>query len=252
MQNKIEVLQACTVDGMTVKLPSIQLDRKLYQEVAKSLELIGGKWKGGKIMGFVFPHCPKELLTQISTGEKRNLKKEYQFFGTPDKLADKLVQLADIDSPDLVVLEPSAGQGAIVKAILRKQPDLLVHTFELMDINRTFLGKIKDCIILGNDFLTAENTGHYLYNTFNRVIANPPFSGNQDIDHICKMYLCCKPGGKIVTIAGKHWQIGQEKKCQQFREWLREINAEIIEVPAGEFKESGTSIATCIIIINKQ
>lgn len=249
MQTKQQVLQACTVEGMTVKLPAVQLERKLYQDTAKALELIGGKWKGGKVMGFVFNEDPTSLLKQIAGGEQRNLKKEYQFFGTSDKLADKLVSLAGIDSEELTILEPSAGQGAIIKAVLRANPALLVHYFELMEINRTFLEKIPDAISLGKDFLKESKSMYYL--GFDRIIANPPFSKNQDIDHICQMYLCCKPGGRIVTIAGKHWQIGQENKCQQFREWLQEINAEIIEVPAGEFKESGTSIATCIIIINK-
>ncbi len=64
--NKTEILQKCTVDGNIVRLPEGQLDRKLYQEVAKALELIGGKWKGGKVMGFVFPTDPTELLEQIA------------------------------------------------------------------------------------------------------------------------------------------------------------------------------------------
>lgn len=36
-----EVLQKCTVDGMVVKLPEGQLDRKLYEQVAKALQGIG-------------------------------------------------------------------------------------------------------------------------------------------------------------------------------------------------------------------
>lgn len=36
MQTKEQVLQNCTVEGMVVKLPSVQLDRKLYTDVAKS------------------------------------------------------------------------------------------------------------------------------------------------------------------------------------------------------------------------
>ena len=91
MTTKEEVLQNCTVEGTTVKLPNVQLDRKLYQEVAKALELIGGKWKGGKVFGFVFATDPTDLLDQIANGEKRNLKKEFQFFATPEKLADELV-----------------------------------------------------------------------------------------------------------------------------------------------------------------
>lgn len=75
--NKEEILQQCTVDGLVVKLPEVKLERKLYQEVAKVLELIGGKWKGNKVMGFVFNEDPTELLEQIANGESRNLKKEF-------------------------------------------------------------------------------------------------------------------------------------------------------------------------------
>lgn len=103
-----EVLQQCTVEGTVVKLPATQLEREVYMDVAKSLNLIGGKWKGGKIAGFVFPSDPTELLEQIANGQKRNLKKEFQFFGTPEKLADDLVIEAQIE-PFHSILEPSAG-----------------------------------------------------------------------------------------------------------------------------------------------
>jgi hypothetical protein len=66
MTTNEEVLQNCTVEGTTVKLPNVQLDRKLYQEVAKALELIGGKWKGGKVFGFVFATDPTDLLEIVS------------------------------------------------------------------------------------------------------------------------------------------------------------------------------------------
>ena len=57
--SKEEVLQNCVVEGQVVKLPSVELDRKEYLAVKKSLELIGGKWKGGKISGFVFQTDPQ-------------------------------------------------------------------------------------------------------------------------------------------------------------------------------------------------
>lgn len=248
MNTKEDVLKKCTVSGNVVKLPDTQLERKLYQDVAKSLQLIGGKWTGGKVFGFVFPVDPSELLEQIANGDKRNLKKEFQFFATPEHLANRLVKLANINASHLI-MEPSAGQGAIIKAIQKEIPNTTVCAFELMDINKTFLQKMANVELLGNDFLKEAKSP--LYNQFDRIIANPPFSNNQDIDHICKIYMCCKPGGRIVTIAGKHWQIGQENKCKQFREWLSEINAEIIEIEAGTFKESGTNISTCILIIDK-
>ena len=247
MKTKEEVLQNCTVEGMVVKLPSGQLDRKLYQEVAKSLELIGGKWKGNKIMGFVFSQDPTELLEQISNGEKRNLKKEFQFFATPIGLVRDLVKLAELDSKHMI-LEPSAGQGAIVNEILSQNPDAIVHAYELMDINRTFLNKIPDCIILGNDFMERDT---YREGSFDRIIANPPFTKNQDIDHVQQMYDSLKVGGRLVSVMSRHFQHCDNKKETAFRQWLDEVNADIINVEAGTFKESGTMIASLIVVINK-
>lgn len=39
-----EILKKCSISNNVVTLPDIQLDRKTYSEVAKKLELIGGKW----------------------------------------------------------------------------------------------------------------------------------------------------------------------------------------------------------------
>lgn len=242
---KEDVLKGCTVEGFVVKLPYGQLERKLYQEVAKALELIGGKWKGGKVFGFVFPTDPTELLYQIANGESRNLKKEFQFFETPEGLSDILVELAEIQIDD-EVLEPSAGQGAIVKAIHRETWGArTVWGYELMDVNQTFLNKIVGFRLLGNDFLTECDTH------FDKIIANPPFSKNQDIDHIYKMYDCLKDGGRLVTIASRHWETSNNKKETEFRNWLKKVRAKIQKVPSGTFKESGTMIESQILIIDK-
>jgi hypothetical protein len=152
MTTKEQVLQKCTIEGNVVKLPDGQLDRKLYQEVAKALELIGGKWKGGKVLGFVFATDPSDLLEEIANGENRNLKKEFQFFATPEKLADELVSLADLKQND-TILEPSAGQGAIINAI-NKVCDVTPDCYELMAINVIILNKSGLRFnLIGDDFL---------------------------------------------------------------------------------------------------
>jgi len=241
----IETLKNSKVEGMVVKLPEGQLDRKTYTEVKAKLELIGGKWKGGKVMGFVFNEDPTELLEQIANGENRNIKKEYQFFATPDHLADRLVELADITNGH-EILEPSAGQGAIIKAIHRSIADIdPISAYELMPINQTFISKIDGCVLLGGDFLEECEK------SFDRIIANPPFSKNQDIQHVKKMYTHLNPGGRLVSIMSKHWQFSSNKKEVEFREWLDYVGAEVEEIESGEFKKSGTSIATCIVIIDK-
>lgn len=249
---KEEVLQNCTIEGNIVKLPNEQLERKLYQDVAKSLELIGGKWKGGKVFGFVFNEDPTELLNQIANGEKRNLKKEHQFFATPSHIAEWLVDLANIKD-DNIIIEPSAGQGAIMDAILAKHPNNKLFYCENMPTNITILQKKYNSIDnifklnpLNDDFLELKSD-----NQFDVVIANPPFTKNQDIDHIKKMYDVTRNGGRIISIASKHWQISNNKKEADFRDWLDNVGAEIQSIDAGAFKESGTMISSCIIIINK-
>ncbi len=244
METKEQVLQKCTVEGTVVKLPAGQLDRKLYQDVAKSLELIGGKWKGNKIMGFVFPTDPTDLLAQIANGEKRNLKKEFQFFGTPDGLCDELVILANIQK-EHTVLEPSAGQGAIIKAIQRHLPKSVDYC-ELMPINQTFLKKIPNTTFIAEDFLTMKGKGLY-----DRIVMNPPFSGNQDILHVRAAYELLKKGGRLVSITSTHYKLSTNKKETEFMNWLKEVKADVRLIEAGAFKQSGTGISTIMLIINK-
>ena len=241
--NTNEVLCNCTVDGLVVKLPDIKLDRKEYLEVAKKLELIGGKWKGGKVMGFVFQQDPSDLLEKVCNGENINLKKEFQFFATPSITADFVVELACGGNDD-TWLEPNGGQGAIIKAI-HKHYNVIVDTYELMDLNRSILEKLGNVNVLGDDFLKASDK------KYDRIVANPPFTKNQDIDHITKMYSLLADDGILVTIASKHWLHSSNKKEIAFREWLYNIEAEIIDLEAGTFKESGTNITACIIKILK-
>jgi hypothetical protein len=247
MLTKEEVLQKCTVEGTVVKLPAEQLERKVYQEVQKALELIGGKWKGGKVYGFVFATDPTDLLAQIANGEQRNLKKEFQFFATPEKLADRLVELLGPTEDD-TILEPSAGQGALIKAVA-KVCKVVPYCYELMDVNTAVLQKSGLAFnLLGEDFM-QKHKGR----TYTKIIANPPFAKNQDIDHVMKMWECLAPKGRIVCITSESWVEGGQRKQQEFRNWLEapDKDVEIQDIERGAFKESGTMVGGKILIIDK-
>jgi type I restriction-modification system DNA methylase subunit len=246
-----EILQSCTVHsipgiqlGRVVKLPPENLPRDQYEKVAKKLNLIGGKWNR-KHQGFLFPLDPTELLGKVAEGKVVNEKKTYQFFGTPDELADRMVELLQPQDSD-GILEPSAGNGALVKALNRYLPGKLVQCYELMPVNRIQLEQIPTVILLGEDFLKSS-----LEFKYDRIIANPPFSKNQDIEHIKRMYDLLRPGGRLVTIASTHWTFANGKKETAFREWLEQVNASIEELPRDTFKESGTTVGATLILIER-
>ena len=243
--NVEEILKHCTLEDSVLKLPKVQFNKKSYVEAKKWIEEAGGSWQGGKIQGFTFPFNPERVFSILKDGKRCNLQQDYQFFETPDDVADWLVMLAGGIHEDDTVLEPSAGRGALIKAIHRACPSVMVECYELMPENREFLHTLDNVILLDEDF-TKDSVGYYT-----KIIANPPFSGNQDVDHVRLMYERLEDGGTLAAITSQHWILGQEKKCVEFRSWLETVGGKIYEIGAGEFKESGTSISTMAVVIKK-
>jgi len=250
-------LSKCIIKRNILYLPPISEGAlQNYPEVKSALQKAGGKYSKNS---FVFPSEAQPLINRLMGGDNVNIKKQFQFFATPDKLADTLVKRAKIKEGDLV-LEPSAGHGAIIKALYRAfprnmtgpndTPCVTVDYCELMPENISVLSQLchnkHKHSFMGDDFLKFNPARSY-----DKIIANPPFSKNQDIDHIEKMYSLLKPGGTIVTIASLHWMNSSNKKETLFREWLFSIGTHIDNIGKEVFKESGTNVATCILTINK-
>ena len=240
-----DILKHCTLEHQVLKLPKVQFNKKSYNEAKKWIEEAGGTWQGGKIQGFTFPFNPERVFSILNQGKRCNLQQEYQFFETPSDVADWLVMLAGGIHKDDTVLEPSAGRGALIKAVHRACPDVQVECYELMPENRDFLQTLENVILLGEDF-TKDCVG-----TYSKIVANPPFSKNQDIEHVRLMYGHLEEGGTLAAITSPYWKMASEKKCADFRQWLEEVHAEVFEISPGEFKDSGTSISTMAVVIKK-
>lgn len=240
-----EILKHCTLENDILKLPAVQFNKKSYAEAKKWIEEAGGSWQGGKVQGFTFPFNPERVFSILKEGKRCNLQQDFQFFETPAAVADWLVMLADGINETDTVLEPSAGRGALIKAIHRACPSVIVECYELMPENREFLHTLGNVILLDEDF-TKDSVG-----TYTKIIANPPFANNQDIEHVRLMYDRLAEGGTLAAITGPHWKLGQEKKCAEFRAWLDSVCGQTFEIGAGEFKESGTTIATVAVVIKK-
>jgi len=239
MEQVIANIAKMDVNGMRLELPKGEQFTN-YPQVKKALIKAGGKYVK---CGFVFTTCPQAIKDRLCGGEKIDDKKKFQFFPTPRSLAVRMVEMADIQESDRC-LEPSAGQGAIADII----PFNNLTVVELDPVNHKHLiDKGHICYI--RDFLTVTK-GTFGFK-FDKIVANPPFTKNQDIDHIMHMYTLLNSGGRIVTLSSQSWVKGSQKKQIAFRSWLNDLDAVIESIPEGTFRESGTSIATMLITIDK-
>ncbi len=235
-EDLINSISKMIVNGKRLELPKDEIFKN-YVHVKKALIDAGGKYKK---CGFEFSDNAQEVRNRLVGGEVINDKKKFQFFATPRALAEDLIELADIAKTHRV-LEPSAGQGAISNLVRDIGAECVV--IELMPENAQALTR-QGYDVINGCFLdqTTEEIG-----LFDRIVANPPFTKNQDIEHIRKMHSFLSPSGKLVSMASKSWVAGSQKKQVAFREWLEGIGGTITDVDAGVFKESGTNIATVIV-----
>ncbi len=241
----LRVLGSSTVDGIFLTL-SEQMDRKLYVEVNKALEAIGGRWDK-KSKQHMFGEDPEGPLSEIlSQGGYTDQKQEFGFFETPEPLARLLVAAAEI-KPGMTVLEPSAGRGALVREIQRITSEVVA--VELLIANAKYMEAMFPrvrTLIQGFDFLMLK-----MDERFDRVVMNPPFRAQADIEHVTRAFSFLKPGGRLVAImsAGVQWR--ENGKAQDFRKLVFDSNGSIIANPDGSFKASGTDVRTVTVILNK-
>jgi len=242
----IVILARCRTDGSVLYLPDEQLDRKTYEAVNKCLVAIGGKWDR-KSKGHVFDHDPADDLdSMLLTGEVTDTKKVYQFFPTPRPIAEQMCDMAELDST-CTVLEPSCGRGDLADVIYERGV-AKVYGVELNRDMERYLREKPYKYILGVDFLEfAVGISRF----WSRVIMNPPFTRQQDITHVLAAYGLLALGGIMVSVMSPSPFFRENKTSVDFREWLRAVDAEVIDVPEGAFKESGTTIRTKIVKIKR-
>ncbi|WP_234734782.1 DNA methyltransferase family protein [Tellurirhabdus bombi] len=239
-----DVLSQSRLDGNLLYLPDAELDRKLYTELKKILAGIGGDWKGGKTKAFVFEHDPSASIADLLEQGVRNLAAEYQYFPTPDNVADELVIRLELEEHH-TVLEPSAGTGNILKAIWRVFPSMQIDVYELWGRNADILRQMGNVNFWGYDFRLADERKLY-----DRIIANPPFTKGQDMLHVRKMYELLADEGRLVSVVSAHWKFGSDKISKEFRKWMEDVDGNYFDLPGGSFKDSNTGVQSCVIIID--
>jgi predicted RNA methylase len=237
------VLNGLVIEGCNVRIVD-QLPKRLYDKVDNTLQAIGGRWHTGH-QAHVFEEDPTSMIdTLIESGEVYTAR-DFEFFATQPPLVSLVIAKANIQ-PGMTILEPSAGRAALAMAAADIVGKANVTCFELMPENVTALKKLGFAQSGPVDFLEVKPEPIY-----DRVIANPPFSNFRDCAHIRKAYDFLKPGGVLVTIASTQWQTHDTRPAKEFRKYLDDLGANVEQIPAGAFRESGTNVATTLITLTK-
>lgn len=244
-----DVLSRAACDGTLLRLPGDRLDRGLYVAVNDAIEAMGGKWnrKAGAHL-FDADVAPKiaALLNDGIVPEKN----PDAFFETPPAIAQLVADAAaldDIPSDGMRVLEPSAGKGAIARALRDALPgDAILDTVELSAERATILRAAGFSVHEG-DFLA------YTAEPYDLIAMNPPFAITGDatawITHVRHALTLLRPGGRLIAIVPSGMVHRIDKRHQSFRDLMRDATVDLL--PPDAFKSSGTGVSTCLLVYDQ-
>jgi predicted RNA methylase len=249
-----EVLANSTIHGTAqnpvVVLPPGQLDRTLYVEVDKALKALGGKWSRVHL-GHVFDRPVEgELAEALTSGVAVDQARTAEQFFTPILIAEQVFDRARL-AAGMRVLEPSAGEGALLR-----RP--LAYGCEVIAVERDgrLVQKLIDRMCGRGGTTTA--CGDFLEwkpdpadPPIDRVLMNPPFGKGADMVHVRRALGFLRPGGILVAIMSPGWTYRSDRQAAEFRAVLAGHEYLWDPLPEGSFKSSGTSVSTGILTIHK-
>jgi predicted RNA methylase len=180
--------------------PYLSIDRKKISKEAQELLLkLDGKPNHDKSL-WHFPYEIRPVLTNICDMGKIPDDKSFQFYPTPEHIAERLIELLDV-ADDMVCLEPSAGTGAIAKKLSSN-----TMCYELSTMRSDIL-KAQGLRCENVDFLDVAPQAIY-----DRIAMNPPFDQGRAMHHFRHALKFLKPGGIIGAILPNgYYQKGAER-----------------------------------------
>jgi len=168
-----------------------------------------------------------------------------QLFPTPPHVAARMVELLDLDSwngepwDTLRVLEPSAGTGNLIAAVLESRPEAQVIAWEINEalayaLAQKFSGETVHC----GDFLGTTPPRQY-----DAVIMNPPFERGIWKAHLRHAYEQLLPGGRLVAVLPQAPDL--ERVCKALC-----TRVEIERLPDNTF--AGTGVRTALVLLENE
>lgn len=237
------------MSGVFLYIPNRQLGRSLYVEISKALGKLGGKWNTAAGAFKFEKDVTVEFNALRGDGEVVDEKVLYQAFYTPEPVVEKMLRLARLKKGDRV-LEPSAGDGRIAIAAAKEGADVVAVEVRQSEAERIPRG--DNIHVVSGDFLSIDPSR---WAPFDAILMNPPFSKQQDIDHVLHAikFLRRVPrgelgGGALIAIVGAGFEMSRTKKAAALSEKLCWFSfVKIHKLPEGSFKESGTNVRAVMI-----
>jgi predicted RNA methylase len=234
--------EATVCDGNALTI-SGQLPAREYSEIKRVLEAAGARWNK-RAQAHLFPGDAAEALAGLLAGDRVVSATEAdQWFPTPPAIVKRLVDLAELTA-GMEVLEPSAGEGAIAEAVTAL--GCLVDCIELNAGRAATLETRNNAVRLVTcaDFLTVTPRAVY-----DRVVMNPPFAKLADARHVLHALKFVRPGGLLVSVMGNGITYRSDGSSARIRDMASKPGGAIIPLAAGSFHDSGTDIATVIVVL---
>ena len=191
------------------------------------------------------PPSPPTILKIQELQRKLIGKVILDYYPSPPPVAKRVVEKAEIQ-PGETVLEPHAGSGELCDAVLEICPDAVLEVAEI-DFDLQNLLILKGYNLVGSDCLKL--TGSY-----NKIVANPPFTKGADCIHVRHLYeRCLARKGRLVSIMSPAWTQNNRKPYKDFKNWFELMRGKYEILPKGSFKTSkrATGVSTILVTLDK-
>jgi hypothetical protein len=251
------ILATATIADKKLTIPG-QLDRTDYINVNKALEALGGKWSR-RDRAHVFTSDPSAALVAfINGGDAPQPARTVEgYVATPGPIADlictRYAKLAGLAAMDCV-LEPSAGDGALVRAVLRVRPNLRIDAVEPNKDRAALIGHGVNAAVEVDTFENYALRCASIGARYQAVVMNPPFSvpGNRTIwiDHVRLAWDLLAPGGRLVAIVPSGLEHRQDRKHVELRA-LVSTSGGWDALPENAFMASGTGVRAAVLWMDR-
>lgn len=178
-------------------------------------------------------------------------KKIGQFF-TESKLAEKLIEMFDLDFNNKTIVEPSCGDGVFIKQIIKSSP--LFKSIIGIDIDKKALSKLSG--LNGNIQLKNKDFLKLSFSNVDVVIGNPPFNlkvvnfVDSTEAFISKGIDILKPGGELILIIPN--TVLRSQKYQKLRTKILDETKIIGIVDTRGHEFLGADVETVAIYLKKE